>query len=251
MAMHWTQWQLEFCQRAVVLAARQWRESDTLTVIERQRISKSLATFQLGEQSEGRRLQRHAEQFAAVENLPALPAVTRYFIREEQHHAAQLRSFMQYHGMALKQREWTDSLFRVLRNLAGFELAVRVLITAEVIGFVYYRALRRATGSAWLKQICRDFCADETVHLRYEADLLRDLGTRQSRLGRKLRWWLHRALLELSARVVYVEHRAVLQAAGYDAARFRRSCRWVFRATLVQPRSGAQDASAKIASAVE
>lgn len=231
----WIGWQLEFSRRAAILAARNWREPDALTDAERLRIARSLATFQLGEQSDGRHLYRLAERLAARQGHAALLTTTRYFIREEQHHAAQLKAFMEYHGIPLRRREWTDSIFRRLRHLAGFEWAVRVLVTAEVIGLVYYRGLRRSTGSLWLQRICRDFCADETVHLRYEADLLATLADTQGRLTRTLHRTLHRLLLEVASCVVYQQHGAVLRQAGYDLGRFRRSCRTVLDATLSAP----------------
>lgn len=218
----------------VELAARRWRGPDVLTDAERKRIAASIAIFQLGEQSDGVRLMALAERRARQQGLNALPAVTRYFIREEQHHAAQLREFMRHHGIALRNREWTDSIFRRLRHAAGFEWSVRTLVTAEVIGFVYYRALRRATSSAWLRQICRDFCADETVHLRYEADLLTELVRGQSLWRRAATASAHRLLLAGASWIVFFQHRAVLTAAGYDAARFRRTVSLVFSATAVR-----------------
>jgi hypothetical protein len=39
---------------------------------------------------------------------------------------------------------------RRIRKLAGYEAAVTILVTAEMIGFVYYRALARATASPCL-----------------------------------------------------------------------------------------------------
>src|SRR5262249_49386998 len=150
------------------------------------RIAGSIATFQLGEQSEGRTLLRFAERFAIRRNIPELPAVTALFIREEQHHAAQLAAFMHDNGIELKHRNWTDSIFRVLRKLAGFEAAVTILVTAEMIGFVYYRALARATSSRALKTICRTMCADEAVHLRYETQLLMTLRGERTPWARRL-----------------------------------------------------------------
>ena len=100
---------------------------DVLTPEERQRIAGSIATFQLGEQSEGGALLRAAERFAARHQLPALVRIIELFIAEEQRHAALLRSFMEDHRIALKHRDWTDQVFRRLRRLAGLELYLSVL----------------------------------------------------------------------------------------------------------------------------
>jgi hypothetical protein len=228
----WDYWLEIFSARAPGLVIHRPGKDDWLTDEECLRIGDSIATFQLGEQSEGRTLLRFAEQFAARRNLPALPAVTALFIKEEQHHAAQLKAFMLANGIALMDRSWTDSIFRVLRKLAGFEAAVTVLVTAEMIGFVYYRALARATNSRCLKTICRTMCADESLHLRYETQLLMTLRGDHGRMRRRMVEWMHRILLTVSACVVFHDHRRVLRHAGYDLRAFVRDCRATYRMVM-------------------
>jgi len=135
-------------------------------------------------------------------------------------------------GIRLKKKTWTDSIFRVLRKLAGFEAAVTVLVTAEMIGFVYYRALARATGSRCLKAICRGMCADESVHLRYETQLLMTLRAERGLLWRRLVERAHRVLLTGSALIVYFDHRRVLKHVGYGPRSFVRDCRAVYRMVM-------------------
>ncbi|HET9473018.1 MAG TPA: ferritin-like domain-containing protein, partial [Steroidobacteraceae bacterium] len=163
---------------------------------------------------------------------PALPEVTALFIKEEQHHAAQLAEFMRANEIPLKQRSWTDSIFRVLRKLAGYEAAVTVLVAAEMIGFVYYRALARATASPGLKTICREMCADEAVHLRYETQLLMALRGERAPLVRRFVELLHRTLLSVSARVVFHDHRRVLRHVGYTPRSFCRDCGAIYRMVM-------------------
>ena len=228
----WNYWLDIFSARSPNLVIHRPGPEDWLTDEEHRRIAGSIATFQLGEQSEGRTLLRFAEEFAARRNLPALPAVTALFIKEEQHHAAQLRSFMLANGIPLKRRSWTDSIFRRLRKLAGFEAAVTVLVTAEMIGFVYYRALARATDSRCLKTICRTMCADESLHLRYETQLLLTLRGDRGPVRRRLVELMHRALVTISACVVFHDHRHVLVHAGYDLRGFVRDCRATYRMVM-------------------
>ena len=228
----WSYWQELFEARARTLVIRRPPADDRLTDTERTRIGDSLGTFQLGEQSEGRTLQAFAETFAAQRGIAALPAVTALFIREEQHHAAQLAEFMRANGIALKRRNWTDSIFRRIRKLAGYEAAVTILVTAEMIGFVYYRALARATASPCLKTICREMCADEAIHLRYETQLLMTLRGARGPLARRLVEFLHRTLLSVSARVVFHDHRRVLRHVGYSPRTFRRDCEAIYRMVM-------------------
>jgi hypothetical protein len=228
----WNYWLELFAERAYQLTVRRPDAADRLSDAERARIGDSLGTFQLGEQSEGRTLQAFAEEFARERNIPQLPTVTALFIREEQHHAAQLREFMTANGIPLKEKNWTDSVFRRIRKLAGYEAAVTILVTAEMIGFVYYRALARATESRHLKTICREMCADESVHLRYETQLLMTLRGERGTVARRIVETLHRTLLSMSARVVFHDHRQVLRHVGYTPRSFRRDCEAIYRMVM-------------------
>ena len=198
--------------------------ADVLRPEERRLIASSIATFQLGEQSQGGTLLRAAERFARRHEIPALGRIVQLFIGEEQRHAALLRCFMEDHGIAPKSRDWTDHIFRRLRRLAGFELYLCVLITAELIGNVYYRALASATGCQRLKVLCRTLVADELVHVAFESQLL--LALRAARPGwvRALMRSMHRAFFTATACVVWSTHRSLLRRTGYDAPTFLRLC---------------------------
>src|SRR5215475_292275 len=117
-----------------------------LKAAERRLIAASIATFQLGEQSSGSNLLRAAYYFAQEQEAPELGRITELLIKEEQQHAALLRSFMAGHGIPTVGHHWTDAVFRRLRQGAELELALSILMTAELIGNVYYRALEAATG---------------------------------------------------------------------------------------------------------
>src|ERR1700677_487812 len=69
--------------------------SDVLKPEERRLIACSLATFQLGEQSDGGDLLRSAARFARQHDVQPLARIFELFIREEQRHAALLREFME------------------------------------------------------------------------------------------------------------------------------------------------------------
>lgn len=197
---------------------------DSLTPEETRLIARSIATFQLGEQSGGMTLLGAAARFAGERTLPSLLRITELFIREEQQHAALLRSFMEDHQIPLKTHDWTDRVFRGVRRLAGLELYVYVLISAELIGIVYYRALEQATGCQRLKVLCRTLVSDELAHVGYESHLL--LALRRSRWApvRALLHLAHRLFFAAAAIVVWLTHRAVLRRAGYDLRGFLRGC---------------------------
>jgi hypothetical protein len=198
--------------------------SDHLRPDERRLIASSIATFQLGERSEGRALLRAAQRFAHGRRIPELMRIAELFIREEQHHAALLRAFMEDHHIALKRTDWTDRVFRLVRRLAGLELYVYILISAELIGIVYYRALEAATDCRRLMALCRVLVSDELAHVGFESQLLLALrGGRAARVQALTRF-AHRAFFVGTVGVVWLTHRSVLRQGGYGARNFLRAC---------------------------
>jgi len=208
---------------------------DVLTRAEQLLIARSIARFQLGEQSEGATLLRAAERFAQAQQLPRLPRIIELFIHEEQRHAALLRDFMRDHDIPPRQRDWTDTVFRRVRRLAGFELYLHVLITAELIGNVYYRALESVTGCQRLRILCRTLVCDELAHIGFESQLLQALAARRPGVVRATLRCLHRLFLAAAAGAVWLTHRALLRRAGYSALSFQRACRAQYAFYLAPP----------------
>ena len=198
--------------------------ADHLKPEERGLIAGSMATFQLGEQSEGSTLLRAADRFARAHRMPSLVRIMELFIREEQRHAALLQEFMEAHEIALKSRDWTDRVFRLVRRVAGFELYLHVLISAEFIGNVYYRALEAVTGCERLKVLCRTLVCDELVHVAFESQLLLALRAARAPAARGLMRLAHRMFFACTAIVVWLTHQSVLRPAGYKARSFLRIC---------------------------
>ncbi len=198
--------------------------ADELTPDERRLIADSIATFQLGEQSEGGTLLRAAERFAKERGAPSIVRITALFIREEQRHAALLLAFMADHRIARRNGDWTDAVFRFARRLAGLELHLHVLICAELIGIVYYRALEAATECGRLKGLCRILVSDELAHVGFESQLLLAMRAGRSTPLQILARLAHRALITASAGVVWMTHRQVLRQGGYAAHSFLRAC---------------------------
>src|SRR5262249_12730707 len=108
-----------------------WEEGVRLTDAERATVGKSLQDFQLGESSDGHNLMRAAREYAEQSGDEAYPEAVRLFIGEEQRHAGDLGRYLTKAGIPLLTRSWTDAVFRWLRRLAGLELFITVLVTAE------------------------------------------------------------------------------------------------------------------------
>ena len=174
----------------------------------------SLRQFQLGENSEGRHLKARAAEFQASHGVAQLVDAMQVFIQEEQRHSAALARFLQNEGIPLLAHDPLDAAFRWLRNLAGFELAVTVLCTAECIAVPYYTAVREATRSELLKRICTNILRDEALHLCYQGNVLglcsRGRGFWRESIARTL----HRLLLLGAGCAVYAQHSKLFRAAG-------------------------------------
>ncbi|MGA9882622.1 MAG: ferritin-like domain-containing protein [Candidatus Acidiferrales bacterium] len=195
--------------------------SAQLTKKEKSVIAKSIQQFQLGEGSKGQRLLDRGKKYSQEADDPFFAAALALFIKEEQQHSRYLAAFMQSQGISRVARHWVDTVFRRLRGLARLELSLTVLVTAEIIAIPYYRALRDATGSATLKMICRRILEDEAAHLRYQSSMSRRVSSRRSPGMQRAAAKLHRQFMRGTIALVWIEHRAVFEAAGYDFRRFR------------------------------
>jgi hypothetical protein len=224
-------------------AARQLTES------ERRTITASIQQFQLGEGSRGPRLLECGQKFGRAAKDPLFAGALELFIREEQQHSRYLAAFMESQRIPRLRSHWVDSIFRALRGLAGLELSLTVLVTAEIIAVPYYRALRGATGSPILKMICTRILEDEASHLKYQASMLaRAAASRPLAVQRALSQ-LHRLFLLGTVLVAWNGHRAVFEA-GYDFRKFKMETLGVFSDWCLARRTCAAGAGAQAAIAV-
>jgi len=201
-----------------------WSDELPPTPSELRRIARSIATFQLGESSDGAHLIAAAGRIGRERGLAEIEELTELFIREEQFHASLLAAFMKAYEIPLLRTEWSDRVFRSLRHQAGFEAALCVLIVAELIALTYYRALAAATGSAVLRQICDTIVSDELEHVAYESTVLLRLRASRRASARLTLRWLHALLYAGAVAVVFLGHRPVLRAGGYGFSRFWSAC---------------------------
>ena len=211
--------------------------SDVLKAGERRLIARSIATFELCEQAEGNALLRAGRRFADKHKAEPLMRITELFIREQQRHGALLREFMRDHEIECKQTDLTDFVFCCLRRVGGYEMRLHVLIAAELIANVYYRALEAATGCQRLKVLCRTLVADELAHIGLESQLLLTLRAHRSTPVRAVSRWLHQAFFTGAASFVYLTHRAVLRGAGHTLGGFLRVCRTQYSFYMEPPLS--------------
>ncbi len=229
--------------------------SDVLKPEERALIARSIAVFQLGEQCGGRgapgrpvwadrcgpeRPPRMAGRVEAPGTVPAtLVRIMELMTHEQQRHGALLLTFMEDHGLPPKRTDWTDFVFCCLRRIGGLEYRLHLFVAAELVASVYYRALEVATGCQRLKVLCRTLVADELAHIGLQSQLLLTLRAQKSVPVRAATRWAHRAFFAATAGVVYMTHRRVLRAAGYDLEGFLRACSGQYAFYLEPPLASA------------
>ena len=198
--------------------------SDVLKDEERRLIARSIAIFQLCEQPEGTAVLRSARRFAEKHNAMELTRITELFVNEQQRHATLLRAFMEDHDIPRKETALTDFVFCCLRRIGRFETRLRVLVAAELIANVFYRALESVTANQRLKVLCRMLVADELAHIGLESQLLLTLRAHRPAIVRASARLLHKAFFTCAASAVYLTHRGVLRGAGYNISSFLRVC---------------------------
>lgn len=193
-----------------------WDIMDGLVESEKRLITKSLQQFQKGEHSEGKDLFSCARSFGN----PLYVECIRIFICEEQKHAMVLGRYMDKENIPKIREHWMVNIFRWLRKRAGLENTLTVLLVAEVISKVYYKALANATLSEILKKICKQILYDEDYHIAFQVYTLGILYQRRSWLGKLFTRTWNSVLMTGTIFVVWSQHARVLKAGGFSFMKF-------------------------------
>lgn len=222
--MRYTDWKNYFLQNQSHFKDLDFSLLPELTENEKSIISSSLQQFQRGENSEGKHLFASAKKNPDPEYLQCISL----FIREEQSHARVLGTFMDKHNIVRIKKHWVDAVFRWLRKSAGLENTIRVLLTAEIISKVYYKALYNATNSNLLKKICYQILKDEDQHIAFQCFTLNPFYQRKPRLSKMFTRTWHFILMSGTITVVWWHHKKVFSKGGYNFKRFSLETLTVF-----------------------
>jgi hypothetical protein len=206
-----------------------WHQGVEFTAAERSAVARSIQIFQLGETGQGRHITRAADDYAKRTGDTLYPTALQLFIEEEHRHAALLGQVLDAAGIPRIRRQWSAGLFRKLRHLAGLELAICVLLSAELIAMIYYSALRRATRSIVLRQVCQQILRDEVMHLKFQSERLAILRRRRSQRAQGMAVGAQWMLFVGTCGIFYCAHWRVLKAGGFSVRRFARRARHEFQ----------------------
>jgi hypothetical protein len=213
-----------------------WAKGAQLTPAERQLIAASLAEFQQGEGHDGGHFYRCASAHAQSTGDRDYAEAHRLFMAEEKRHARDLARLRLADIPLLTERSLLNRLFCWFGSRGGIELTVAIVAQIEVVGQVYYAALRCATGSAVLQRIAAQILRDEKQHVRFQAERLALIRSRRGPIGRALGHALDMLLFAGAALGCWWGHRHVLRAGGVGLSAFWRQARRKFQVFARQSR---------------
>lgn len=186
---------------------------------------RSIQRFQVGEDGDGTSLIAAATRAGD----PVYLAAVRLFVAEEQSHAVRLANVLRYAGAAPIGKNWTDTVFVLVRRGGGLRLELLTLMLAEVVALRYYRALRDGSSDAYVVGVAARILADEERHVPFHLDRLYQgfAGTPLAgRVAAAGGWWV---LMVGAALVVAVVHGSALRALGMTRRRFVTDVLRLFR----------------------
>ncbi|MDN5200447.1 ferritin-like domain-containing protein [Fulvivirgaceae bacterium BMA10] len=222
--MNFEYWFYYFQQNQNHFAHIDFDVEPSLTNHEKCLVTSSIQQFQKGENSEGKHLYNYAKAYGDHFYLQAI----KLFIKEEQDHAKVLGKWMHLEGIPKIKGHWVDGAFRKIRNLFGLELSITVLVTAEIIAAVYYKALKLATGSSLLKSLCDQILIDEDKHLEFQAHTMAILNREQNYASIFTKRLLHKMFMAATIMLVWFYHGSILKAGGYNFLKYWKDVFQVF-----------------------
>jgi len=184
-------------------------------------LARSIAIFQLGESGGGTRLRRYTRSIASLENLRGYQRAVDLFVAEEQSHAALLARTVTHLRGTLLQKQWTNSIFRWLRDLVNLEFNIQVLLTAELIAEVYFGLLALRCKDPAVQIVAKKILRDEMGHLAFQRDFLFERLKTLTPATLRLWRWQFQAIHFATACVVSWDHRDCLRSLNITPADFR------------------------------
>jgi hypothetical protein len=221
-------WIAYFEANAQAIHPPEWAVGTGLSAADRFVIAPSIAIFQHGEEGSGRTIARFAWRYAERTADWDYPLALRALFDEEARHASDLGRFLDLARIPRVRADFSEGAFRFLRHRLGLDGALCVLLTAESIACIYYRALYNATGSPLLRDLCAQILRDETQHVRFQSQRLALLRRADPAPIAALRRAAHAALFIGATLLVARRHRRVL-GAGLGARLFLSLCRIEWR----------------------
>ncbi|MCB0503506.1 MAG: ferritin-like domain-containing protein [Bacteroidetes bacterium] len=219
-----------------------WSGEPELDGFEEKLITRSIQQFQKGENSDGKHLMQLSEKM----NDDYYTLSIKGLIQEEQNHAAALGQFMAQEKIDTIGNHWLDTIFKRIIKTPSLEFTIMVLLAAELVATVYYKALRQATYSRTLKAICRQILVDEQMHIQFQTSALQLFYLKHNSFGRFLFRNFYLAFMLLTSYVIWFQYSNVLKKGGYSFTKcmyallkeFAKAMRMIIgKAPIAQPQN--------------
>ncbi len=203
-----------------------WEQGARLSDQERSLLLPSLRELQQGEGLEGGAFFRRVREYADRTGDADYAEAHALFMAEEQRHAALLARFLNLAGVPLlTKRSLLSRLFCWLGGRGGLESTLAVVLAVEVVGQLFYRAVRSATASPVLRGVCAQLLRDEQAHVRFQCEMLARLRHGRPAWALRLRRLSDRLLCVGAGLACWLGHGHVLRAGGFGWRRFWRAAR--------------------------
>ena len=193
----------------------------------RAELASSIARFQLGEVSGGR-IAREVETARDPALDPATRRAIQLYVLEEGRHARELYRLLLALGGSPLQKHWSSDWFRRVRRCLGLRTKLLTMGVAEVVGIVYYGAVRDAVPCAVTRRVLDVIAREEKRHLDFQAEWCARVIARAPVLWRPflIGWIALRfgAILLAAVLSVLSDHRRVLGALGVPPSTYIRGC---------------------------
>ena len=222
----WTtqQWKDYFVENALHLRDIPWHDGADITNDQRTLLANSLTAWQLGETSDGQHLLATARKYAKRIEDPAFVEIVQLFIKEEQLHGELLGRFLDLAGIPRVRHDWGDTAFRAIRYfMPNMEVWATPVVMVETLATIYYNAIRKATSSIVLRQICAQILADEGPHIRFQCEHLASIFAGRRKWLRLITKAIHFAMFTAILMAVWVAHRRAFRAGGYSFVDYLRT----------------------------
>ena len=220
--MNTADWLAYFRQNQLQRRGIAWHEGIHLGPQLRAPLARSLARFQLGENSTGARLLAAARHLSERTGDKDYPGAVALFIAEEQEHSRLLAKVLQQLQAPLLSSHWTDSLFRRSRHLLGFYEEIAVLLMAEIIALKYYGIIRQRCAAPVLEVVCEQILADEKFHIRFHCERLHHVIAPRPWPVRAIGWVALSLMFTGASAIVAWDHRQAFAALGSSPMEFLR-----------------------------
>jgi len=186
---------------------------------------RSLQRFQLSESGDGVHIRRGAARTGDAEYAAAID----YFLKEEAIHAELLDRALTILDAPLLKTHWSHGCFVFARRFIGFHVELAVILIAEMIAMRYYQILHRNITDPVLTTIFEQMVHDETQHLEFHSETLRNwlAGTSQiTRIILRTGLW---AFYQIAFLAVVYDHRELLRCLHISPGEFLCGCDALFR----------------------